>query len=176
MTITGMNNESKRVYGPEIIKEHEHPVFNIGDCITNGEVEHKVIGYSRSPLGLSYALDLRYTDAPFFWLTEQVDKLFRLKDQAHIKLTPSYSIDGNKMIFDGIDTSEKRVAMIKAYESLDKKAKFKVGDIVRLRGIRDGWIVKIEKILEEGYFCNTCFIRFESEDDWVLVDTTNKEG
>lgn len=74
----------------------------------------------------------------------------------------------------GTDELKRLLSFIDSLQE-ESKPKFNVGDIVRLRDIRDGWVAKVKKILEDGYRCNTCFIPFKSQDDWVLVRSSSSE-
>lgn len=64
-------NEVIDVRDESIIRNNEHPKFKIGDVINNGYGNFIVKGFTRSDLGLCYAL---YNGHSLIgWLTEQVD-------------------------------------------------------------------------------------------------------
>ena len=80
-------NEVIDVRDESIIRNNEHPRFKIGDVINNGYGNFIVKGFTRSDLGLCYAL---YNGHSLIgWLTEQVDaKCYLVKRKQTINNIP----------------------------------------------------------------------------------------
>lgn len=88
--------KDSEIHDASIIRESEHPKFSIGDSITNGKVDYKVLGFKRTVLGLCYVLENEYTRTS--WLTEQVDVMFKLKPTP--QPTPQEFIKEHKVAVD----------------------------------------------------------------------------
>lgn len=69
--------KDSEIFDSSILRAYEYPRFFIGDSITNGKDDYKVLGFKRTVLGLCYVLENEYTRIG--WLTEQVDVMFKLK-------------------------------------------------------------------------------------------------